>query len=546
MAGAAALMLQAHPHLRGTQVKSLLVNAAAQDVTVDDFGVPVDAEWLGGGRLNAGASIGLTVTAEPATISFGIVKTLPITQKITLTNIGSSSVTLTPTVSCCSVNQTQTTVSGATVAASPSSITIAANGTATLTVTLSGTVPAASAYSGFVALKGGSVNMQIPFLYLVPDTSTTAAYNAYQLSGYSFEGIPGQDAGFIAMQVTDAYGSPLAGQPMTVSVSPRGAVTFKSVSGEPSCSGTTTVTCNTDNFGVAYAEVILGSSTTTTATITASAANSPSTINISIMQPPSITAAGVVNNNSYQQPVAPGSWIAIYGSNLVNPAELIDTTNGDLASFYLLQGSMLPMVLDGTTVSFDVPSKGISVPGYIYYVRPDGGQINVLVPWELQGQTSAQVKVTVDQILYGNVVTVPLQDYTPALYVNTGNIATAQNAADYSLITASNPAVQGQSIILYVNGLGPTNNQPASGAEAPASPNLATTKTTPVVTIGGKPATVQFSGLTPPYVGLYQVNVQVPTGLTSGNQPITIAIGGATSPSQTAGSSPQTIVLPVK
>jgi uncharacterized protein (TIGR03437 family) len=67
-----------------------------------------------------------------------------------------------------------------------------------------------------------------------------------------------------------------------------------------------------------------------------------------------------------------------------------------------------------------------------------------------------------------------------------------------------------------------------------------------VVTIGGKPATVQFSGLTPPYVGLYQVNVQVPTGLTPGNQPITIANGGATSPSQTAGSSPQTIVLPVK
>ena len=224
VAGAAALMLQAHPHLRGTQVKSLLVNAAGQDVTVDDFGDPVDAEWIGGGRLNAGASIGLTVTAEPATISFGVVKSLPITKTITLTNIGSASVTLTPTVSCCSVNQTQTTVSGATVAATPSSITIAAGGTATLTVTLSGTVPAASAYSGFVALKGGSVNMQIPFLYLVADT---AAYNAYQLAGYGFEGIPGQDAGYIAMQVTDAYGSPLAGQPMTVSVSPRGAVTFQ-------------------------------------------------------------------------------------------------------------------------------------------------------------------------------------------------------------------------------------------------------------------------------------------------------------------------------
>ncbi len=534
-------MLQAHPHLRGTQVKSLLVNAAGQDVTVDDFGDPVDAEWIGGGRLNAGASIGLTVTAEPATISFGVVKSLPSPRSITLTNIGSASVTLTPTVSCCSVNQTQTPVAGATVAATPSSITIAAGGgTATLTVTLSGTVPAASAYSGFVALKGGSVNMQIPFLYLVPDTSASPAYNAYQLAGYSFEGIAGQDAGYIAMQVTDAYGSPLAGQPMTVSVSPRGAVTFQNVPGEPSCSGTTTITCNTDNFGVAYAEVILGSAPTTTAYVNVSAAGAlQAQPGIAIMQPPNVST--VLDNITGTQPIVPGSWVAIYGTNLVNPAELTNTTSGDLPTTYLVQSNMMPLTLDGTTVSFDVPSKGISVPGYVYYVSP--GQVNVWVPWELEGQSSVQVKVTVDQVLYGNVVTVPLANYAPSLYVNTGNIATAQNNADYSLITAANPAAQGSSIVLYANGMGPVNNQPADGAGAPGSPNLATTTTTPVVTIGGKPATVQFSGLTPPYVGLYQINVQVPTGLTAGNQPITIAIGGATSPTQAGG---QTISLPVK
>jgi len=45
---------------------------------------------------------------------------------------------------------------------------------------------------------------------------------------------------------------------------------------------------------------------------------------------------------------------------------------------------------------------------------------------------------------------------------------------------------------------------------------------------------------------LYQVNVTVPASLSAGNQPITISIGGQTSPAQTAGSSPQTIVLPVK
>lgn len=541
VAGSAALMKQAHAGLRGTQVKSLLVNSAAQDVTADDFGDLVDAEWMGSGRLNAGSAIGLTVTAEPSTISFGVVKSVPLTQNITLTNLGSASVTLATTISCCSVNQTLTTVSGTTLTA-PSSITIAAGGTATMTVTLSGKVPAPGEYSGYIALKGGSVSMQIPFMYLVSDG---VAYNAYQLLGGGFEGLPGQDAGTIAFQVTDQYGIPVPGQAMSLSVSPRGGVTFKSVSGEPACSGTTNVTCNTDNFGVAYAEVILGSTVGSAPTITATAAGAANQIGVSIMAAPVITAAGIVNDASFQQPVAPGSWVAIFGSNMVNTAELNDTTNGDLSTSYLVQGNMLPLVLDGTTVSFDVPSAGISVPGYLYYVSANGGQIDVWVPWELENQTSAQVKVTVDEGLYGNVVTLPLSNYAPAFFLNSGNVADALDG-NYNIITASNPAVRGQYIALYVNGLGPTNNQPVSGAEAPGSPNLASTKTTPVVTIGGQSATVVFSGLAPGIVGEYQVNVQVPAGISAGNQPITISIGGVTSPAQTAGSSPQTIMIPVK
>jgi uncharacterized protein (TIGR03437 family) len=34
--------------------------------------------------------------------------------------------------------------------------------------------------------------------------------------------------------------------------------------------------------------------------------------------------------------------------------------------------------------------------------------------------------------------------------------------------------------------------------------------------IGGKPAVVHFAGLAPGFVGLYQVNVQIPDGLAPG------------------------------
>jgi uncharacterized protein (TIGR03437 family) len=48
--------------------------------------------------------------------------------------------------------------------------------------------------------------------------------------------------------------------------------------------------------------------------------------------------------------------------------------------------------------------------------------------------------------------------------------------------------------------------------------------------IGNQPAQVVFSGLTPTAIGLYQIDVYVPTGLTPGMQPVTVSIGGQTSP----------------
>src|SRR4029077_11192613 len=61
-AGAAALVKQGHPNYKAADVKSALVNSAAQDTTTDTQGNPVDVEWLGGGRLDAGAATAATVS----------------------------------------------------------------------------------------------------------------------------------------------------------------------------------------------------------------------------------------------------------------------------------------------------------------------------------------------------------------------------------------------------------------------------------------------------------------------------------------------------
>jgi uncharacterized protein (TIGR03437 family) len=96
----------------------------------------------------------------------------------------------------------------------------------------------------------------------------------------------------------------------------------------------------------------------------------------------------------------------------------------------------------------------------------------------------------------------------------------------------SRPARAGDYITIYCTGLGAVTNPPSSGSAASASPLSATT-VTPAVTIGGVPApTTQFffAGLSPGYVGLYQITVQVPAGVPAGNAvPLAFTIGGVSS-----------------
>jgi uncharacterized protein (TIGR03437 family) len=261
----------------------------------------------------------------------------------------------------------------------------------------------------------------------------------------------------------------------------------------------------------------------------------------------------VTDAGAFGPTIAPGSYVSLFGTNLVDANYLANST-GDIVDATLTNGR-LPLTWDGVTVSFDAPATGslpaISVPGYVYFVST--GQVNIYAPWELENYPSAQMKVTSEYgAIRSSVVTVPISNYVPAfLMYNSGSVFIADAVdgvncpAPYIIGTAC-PATRGALVSFYVNGLGPVTNQPASGDTALVSP-LSHTTTLPVVMIGGQQATVQFAGLAPPYVGLYQVNAYIPTGIGTGNQPITIAIGGKTSPgSITSGSTTYNIVLPVK
>jgi uncharacterized protein (TIGR03437 family) len=97
---------------------------------------------------------------------------------------------------------------------------------------------------------------------------------------------------------------------------------------------------------------------------------------------------------------------------------------------------------------------------------------------------------------------------------------------DGSVNSTNNGAAAGSVVVLYATGVGRVPSSIATGWLAPGFPALAHSLDTPGITVGGLPADVEFSGLAPGFAGLWQLNVVVPSAVSSGPQPLSISVGG--------------------
>jgi len=201
--------------------------------------------------------------------------------------------------------------------------------------------------------------------------------------------------------------------------------------------------------------------------------------------------------------VAPGSLAAIYGTGLA-------ASTAAAASF------PLPVTLGGAAVTVN----GITAP--ILYASPT--QLNVQIPFEVSAG-AGNIGVSVNGAAAGGA-TIDIQASAPGLFaLQQGTAAVVnQNGVTNS---PSQPAAAGTVISGYFTGLGAVNPPVASGLAAPAIP-LSTVPSPVTSTIGNTPATVQFTGLSPGFAGLYQVNILVPQ-MPSGQYPLRISVGGAVS-----------------
>jgi uncharacterized protein (TIGR03437 family) len=212
--------------------------------------------------------------------------------------------------------------------------------------------------------------------------------------------------------------------------------------------------------------------------------------------------------------IQPGSWASIYGTNLASTTAI---WSGDF-----------PISLGGVGVTINGKSA------YLSYVSPT--QINLQAP---DDNTTGIVNVTVTNGSGSATSTVTLGQFGPSfLLLDGAHVAGiilrldgsgAYGGGSYDIVGPTGTslgyktvaATQGDVVELFSVGFGPTSQLVPAGEAFSGA--VATTNTVQLA-IGGTTATPLFTGLSS--AGIYQVNVTIPAGLGTGDQPLVGIAGG--------------------
>jgi len=251
----------------------------------------------------------------------------------------------------------------------------------------------------------------------------------------------------------------------------------------------------------------------------AGAVNSPAQVQVTLIVEPArpvFSTQSIVNAATFLTgAVAPGEIVSIFGANLGPSPPLLGTFDPI--------ANKLSTMLGGTTVLFN----GVAAP--LYYASP--GQLNVQVPFEVGSQGSAQITVQVAG-LQPEFVTLPVGPVSLGIFMVQGSTRAAAANQDFSFNSPENPAAIGSVIHLYVTGQGSLTTPVATGAPAPVTPPFPVPRQQPVgVTMNGIQANVLFAGLAPGFVGLTQIDAQIPKALApSSNVSVSVGMGFSQAP----------------
>ena len=223
---------------------------------------------------------------------------------------------------------------------------------------------------------------------------------------------------------------------------------------------------------------------------------------------PVVAAGGIVDNAAFNVGTAPphfapGTVISIFGQDLATGTATFDR-------------APLPTQLAG--VSVQVGDR--LAP--LYYASPT--QIVAMIPFETSG-SSVAVTVVEEGRTAGAATNLTLGSSAPRIIGSNGQGAILNATRNYVLADSGNPAQTGDVLAIYCIGLGKVQGDLASGLPSNGEPALATVQ----ATIGGRPAQVLFAGLAPGFVGLFQVNAAIPSGVAPGRAEVVLSSAAGTS-----------------
>jgi uncharacterized protein (TIGR03437 family) len=212
--------------------------------------------------------------------------------------------------------------------------------------------------------------------------------------------------------------------------------------------------------------------------------------------------------------------VASYAVNATPPGSAFVLFGIDLAT---KEASAISVPLQNSLLTTTVTVNGQAVP--LFYVSPS--QIDAQMPWEIPGGTVASVVVTNGKSTSNAAAVYVPATGTPGISVYNTNRAVVTNS-DGSVNTPTAPASVGDEVVAWFTGGGPVQGAGPLVTGAPAPNGLSWVTGNYTVTVGTVQAAVDYIGLTPGSIGLYQVNFTVPS-IAKGTYPLQIDIAGQAS-----------------
>ncbi len=223
---------------------------------------------------------------------------------------------------------------------------------------------------------------------------------------------------------------------------------------------------------------------------------------------PAIAAAIHGASMAAGDPVVGGGWLTLYGRNLAARTVVAETAT-------------LPRSLGGVEILIG----DLALP--IYYASPS--QVNGIVPRALSANTRQQLMLRRNGVPAApfQVAVASLQPGIFAMNAQGAGQAAALVSGTSNLAAPGTPASRGAVVELYATGLGSVSDAPEDGS--PSSLTRLSHVMVPVeASVGGQSARVLFAGLAPGTVGLYQINVEIPSDAPVGDSVAVLVTQGGT------------------